>query len=103
MFLSLGVHEIFNRLVVPNDNVFMVLCGHKHDVELNTKIIDNRTVYEILSNYQSEPLGGSGYIRLLHFSIQDQLLYVKTYSPYLDDFNFHPAEEDEFILDLYLK
>lgn len=94
--------EIFNRLVVPNDNVFMVLCGHKHDVELNTKTIDNRTVYEILANYQSEPLGGNGYIRLLHFSTQDQLLYVKTYSPYLDDYNCHSPEDDEFILDLNL-
>jgi hypothetical protein len=94
--------KIFNELVVPNDNVFMVLCGHKHDVELNTKTIENRTVYEILANYQSEPLGGSGYIRLLQFAIEDELLYVKTYSPYLDDYNYHPPEDDEFILDLNL-
>jgi 3',5'-cyclic AMP phosphodiesterase CpdA len=94
--------DIFNRLVVPNDNVFMVLCGHKHDVELNTKIIEERNVYEILANYQSEPLGGSGYIRLLHFAITDEQLYVKTYSPYLDDYNYHPSEDDEFILNLDL-
>ena len=94
--------DIFNRLVVPNDNVFMVLCGHKHDVELNTKKISERTIYEILANYQSEPLGGSGYIRLLHFAIADELLYVKTYSPYLDDYNYHSPEDDEFILNLDL-
>jgi hypothetical protein len=90
--------EIYNKLVVPNSNVFMVLCGHKHDVELNTKIIDGRTVYEVLANYQDEPNGGNGYLRLLHFSIDDGLIYVKTYSPYLDDYNCHDPEDDEFVL-----
>ena len=92
--------RIFEELVVPNENVFMVLCGHIHDVELNIKSIGNRTIYEILADYQSVHQGGSGYIRLLHFAIDDELLYVKTYSPYLDDYNYHPSEEDEFILDL---
>lgn len=90
--------EIFNKLVVPNSNIFMVLCGHIHDVERNVKNIDGRIVYEILANYQEEPNGGNGYLRMFHFSINDELIYVKTYSPYINDYNYHNPEDDEFVL-----
>lgn len=43
---------IFNEIVVPNENVIMLLCGHSHGAVTLQKIIGDRTFYEILSDYQ---------------------------------------------------
>ncbi|MFC0214007.1 S-layer homology domain-containing protein [Paenibacillus chartarius] len=106
--------KIFEEVVKPNKNVFAVLSGHYHDAELlvdemddNGDGVNDRKVYQMLADYQGGPEGGQGYIRLLQFDIANNKMHVKTYSPYLDDYNFYdPAEspgKDEFSLDVDLK
>ncbi|MFB9328971.1 S-layer homology domain-containing protein [Paenibacillus aurantiacus] len=105
--------EIYERVVVPNKNVIMTLSGHYHDAEnLVDEIDDNgdgkpdRKVYQMLADYQGAEMGGLGYIRLLQFDLDNNKVHVKTYSPYLDDYNYYdPAEypkKDEFDLDVDL-
>jgi len=105
--------KIHEQVVVPNRNVVAVLSGHYHDAELLVDPIDDdgdgqpdRNVYQMLADYQGGPEGGQGYIRLMQFDIDNNKLHIKTYSPYLDDYNFYdPAEypnKDEFSLDLDL-
>jgi len=107
-------NQIFEKVVKPNKNVMAVLCGHYHDSEtLVDEIDDNgdgapdRKVYQILADYQGGPEGGQGYIRLLHFNTDTNQIYVKTYSPYLDDYNFYDPEQypgkDEFIIETDLQ
>lgn len=102
--------EVYERVVKPNKNVFAVLSGHYHAAKQLINAIDDngdgvpdRKVYQILADYQNALKGGLGYIRLLQFSVKTNKIYVKTYSPYLDDYNFydpvdHPGK-DEFALD----
>lgn len=61
----------------------------------------------MLADYQGAEEGGLGYIRLLQFDVANNKLRVKTYSPYLDDYNYYDEDEypgkDEFVLDLDLQ
>lgn len=102
--------EIYNKVVVPNKNVIAVLSGHYHDAEtLVDEIDDNkdgtpdRKVYQMLADYQGGPEGGQGFMRLLQVNPVENKIYMKTYSPYLDKFNFYDATEypskDEFIIE----
>ncbi|MFD0712256.1 S-layer homology domain-containing protein [Paenibacillus sp. GCM10027626] len=106
--------KIYEKVVMPNKNVFATLSGHYHDSQLKVDELDDdgdgiadRKVYQILADYQGAAEGGLGYIRLLQFDIENNKLHVKTYSPYLNQYNYYdPAEfpgKDEFSLDLDLQ
>ncbi len=99
--------EIFQKVVIPNPNVYAVLAGHYHnsqkvidEIDDNNDGIADRTVYQLLANYQGGPEGGQGYIRLLNFNSETNEIDVQTYSPYLDKYNYYDPsiepEKDEF-------
>lgn len=105
--------EIYERVVLPNKNVIMTLSGHYHDAENLVDEIDDdgdgkadRKVYQMLADYQGAEMGGLGYIRLMQFDLDNNKVHMKTYSPYLDDYNYYdPAQypkKDEFDLDVDL-
>ncbi len=98
--------DLFERLVVPSANVKYVLCGHNHGVARREDAIDDdgdgqsdRTVYQILADYQAEPNGGDGFLRLLRFDPESGRIEVSAYSPYLNEYNRF-EEEDSFELPL---
>ncbi len=90
--------EIYNEIVLPNENVKLVLCGHNHGSIKLEKKIGSRVIYEILSDYQFIQLmpnsyyngnrhyqgsvpdcNGEGYLRSMTFS--GNLVKTKTFSP----------------------
>lgn len=79
----------FSDVVSANDNVNMVLCGHRYGVYCNvTEVGDGRIVYEMMANYQAAgDFGGSGYLRLMQFDEARGEIKMITYSPSLDDYN----------------
>ena len=96
--------RVVNReIVVPNENVKMVLSGHHHGANYRVKQIENedgstREVLEVLANHQGNtpPDRGQGYLRTLTFDPTDETLDFVTYSPYLKDYDFDqfdPAKE----------
>jgi hypothetical protein len=90
---------LWNDLVVPNDNVFFVLCGHMKTEFLRTNSVGNRQVHQMLANYQNEPNGGDGWLRLLRFAPAEDTVHVSTYSPWLDD--FRPGDAASFSLNFH--
>ncbi len=72
---------IWNGLVVPNDNVFFVLCGHLSEEALRTDYVGDRAVHQILADYQARTNGGDGWLRTMHFSPARGQAFVETYSP----------------------
>ncbi|MEL7610531.1 MAG: metallophosphoesterase [Bacillota bacterium] len=96
------------RVVEPNSNVFLVLCGHRYTSDWTEASFDDdgdgvfeRTVYQIIANYQSLLReGGRGYLRLMRVDRGAGVIRMFTYSPVLGDFNYYDAESwrDEFTL-----
>lgn len=95
--------DVFEQIVAPNDNVVLVLCGHDPGASCNVKQVPgkDRTVIELMSDYQDYNRGGDGFIRLLTF--EDGKLYNHTYSPVTEGEYPFGTEKDEFTLDLTLQ
>lgn len=105
-------HTVFEEIIEPNPQVFMVLCGHffrddgpdegeYHQVSENASGLP---VYEMLANFQSYPNGGDGWMRLVQFvpgggtSAPDRI-EVQTYSPVYDAYQTEARSEFAFDLD----
>lgn len=80
--------DMWWKLVRKYPNIHMVLSGHvvqgdgtgrRMDLGVNGNLVN-----QILSDYQSYALGGSGYLRLIKISPSLNRVSVSTYSPYLD-------------------
>jgi hypothetical protein len=80
--------DVWWKLVRKYSNVHLVLSGHvvqgdgtgrRMDLGVNGNLVN-----QILSDYQSYALGGSGYLRLIRISPSLNRVSVSTYSPYLD-------------------
>ncbi|MBD8013982.1 S-layer homology domain-containing protein [Planococcus wigleyi] len=96
--------RVVNReIVVPNENVKMVLSGHHHGANYRVKQIENedgstREVLEVLANHQGNtaPDRGQGYLKKLTFDPTDETLDFVSYSPFENDYDFEqfdPAKE----------
>jgi len=94
---------VFANLVAPFPNVALVLCGHIHGAARSERVLGlpgggARSVHELLADYQSGPMGGSGFLRLLRFDPGLGTLSVNTYSPWTGETSFFSKEMDEFEL-----
>lgn len=68
-------------------NVFMCLGGHLDQADSRTDTAnDGHTIYTFVSDYQSRPNGGNGWLRIMTFDPQADLIHVETYSPSLNRF-----------------
>ena len=112
---------IWDEIVVPNENVVMILCGHNEGVCDQKRQVGNsdRYVLEILADYQFSELGvgpqhvlngctcdGEGFVRIMTFNEASQLIST-TYSPKAsefgkDSYNFFPSYSDSFVYDMDL-
>ena len=94
---SIG-EKVYEKLVKPHaDQILLVLCGHIEEVDTRTQVIGDNVVYEMISDYQEQPNGGDGWLKILQFSPLNNKISVKTYSPYLNRYN-HDVKS-EFSLD----
>lgn len=99
---------IREEVVATNSNVIMVQSGHYHNALTKVDWFVNtdgsiRYVYNMLFDYQGLEEGGMGYIRLLHFDVEEARVFVETYSPYLDDYNAKSVldvnERNDYVVD----
>ena len=89
------VAMLHDELVAKNENIRLVLCGHNHGANTNLEYFGDRAVYSILADYQSLSRGGLGYLRMLKFDVENDLIYVNTYSPYLDSTSYFTGLQGE--------
>ena len=81
-FSTIG-QAIYDELK-DNSNLFLMLCGHVAGTGIRSDTYNGNTIYTLLADYQSITNGGNGYMRIMEFSPQNDLITVKTYSPHLD-------------------
>lgn len=89
---------IWNELIAPNENIFLVLCGHAHGESRRTDIVGGKAVHQLLANYQERPNGGNGWLRIMEFSKNETEtsnldIVVKTHSPYLNKYEIDANSE----------
>ena len=87
---------LLENVCKENKNVMAIINGHYHGSSLNFKGFDDdgdgisdRVVYQLCTDYQSAPGGGSGYLKMLYFDLANDKIYLNSYSPVLDDFNYY--------------
>lgn len=76
--------RMFDRLKT-RPNIFMMVCGHVGDngEGYRKDTYAGNTIQTFLADYQSRPHGGNGLMRLMTFSKKNDLIRVRTLSPYL--------------------
>ncbi|MDQ8207422.1 SUMF1/EgtB/PvdO family nonheme iron enzyme [Coraliomargarita sp. SDUM461003] len=77
-------NEVFDTLVYPNNQIFMVICGHNFAIyNLEETNAAGNVVHEVLVDYQTLPNGGNGFLRIMEFQPSAGKVVHSTYSPYL--------------------
>lgn len=83
-----------DKVVKPNPNVYLVLCGHRYNEDCVPVTFDDdrdgkadRTVYQCIANYQDiDKKGGSGFMRFLEIDEEKGTIRFYTYSPLLNQY-----------------
>ncbi|HEV7550350.1 MAG TPA: carboxypeptidase regulatory-like domain-containing protein [Candidatus Angelobacter sp.] len=82
--------DMWWKLVRKYPNIHLVLSGHVVQGDGTGRRMDlglgGNLVNQILADYQSDPLGGDGYLRIMRISPSLNRVSVTTYSPYLNSF-----------------
>ena len=88
--------EMWQKLIAEWPQIRFVLCGHMHAQALLTSERPGAPpVHQLLADYQGEAYGGAGYLRLMTFEPDGQVI-VQTYSPFLD--RYRTEENNDFVL-----
>ena len=95
---------LHSSLLKASPNIRLVLCGHMHNAarleeafDDNDDGIPDRSVWELLYNYQGIGMGGKGFLRFLTIDPVSGDMAVETYSPWLDKYNYR-ERNDSFVL-----
>ena len=99
--------QTWEKFVSQHKNIHMVVCGHIHSQQLNncarhqTNIgVHGNEVHELFANFQGFPMGGSGYMPLMQFDTELGIVYIDTYSPWLNEWLNMSEHEYEFYVPL---
>jgi hypothetical protein len=93
--------EIWEQLVEPTPQIFLVICGHYHgEAYLTQTTKAAQPVHVVLQDYQDEkPNGGNGWLRIYTFRPEQNKIDVQTYSPFLKEYKRGPKSEFAFAVD----
>jgi hypothetical protein len=84
--------ELWDKFIRKHENIFMATSGHVLGVGLQTNANDaGLPVHETLVDYQGLANGGNGWLRIMRFVPSENKIYIKAYSPLLDETNEDPA------------
>jgi len=80
-----------------NPNLFLMLCGHSGGEGSRQDTFNGHTVHTLLSDYSGYSDGGNGFFRIMEFLPINNEIQVKTYSPYLEEFETDTSSQ--FVID----
>jgi hypothetical protein len=88
---------IYNALK-NNPNLFLMLCGHVGDQGRRQDVYNGHTVHSLLSDYQGWSNGGDGWLRYMEFSPANNVIRVRTYTPWLAQYKVTADSSSQFTL-----
>jgi hypothetical protein len=91
---GIQAENFFQWFVKRNTNVFLVTCGHFHEEfrQVSTNVV-GKPVHEVLADYQDDPNGGDGWLRIMRFDTFANVIDVDTYSPTLQAIRTAPESD----------
>lgn len=84
LFRSNGTsaEQVWQQLIRPNCNVFMVVNGHYQGEARRTDLNNcGQPVHQVVQDYQDGPNGGDGWLRYFTFKPAENKIYAHTFSP----------------------
>ena len=81
-------------------NLFLLLAGHRSGEARRTDVFAGNTVHTLLADYQSRNMGGDGWLRILEFSPSTDQIRVRTYSPWLDQYETDSSSQFTLAYDM---
>ena len=79
---TMSAEAVWQQLIRPNCNVFMVINGHYPGEGRRTDLNNcGQPVHQVLTDYQSRANGGDGWLRYYTFKPSENKIYAYTYSP----------------------
>jgi hypothetical protein len=91
--------QLFQALVYPNPQVFMVLSAHDTEYHQVSTDAAGFEVLEMMDDYSTRPNGGDGWMQLVALDPDLNRVDVRTYSPTLDQFEVDATSEFSFDFD----
>ena len=77
-----SAEAVWQQLIKPNCNVFLVISGHYLGEARRTDVNDcGKPVYQVVQDYQGRANGGDGWLRYFTFDPEGNKIYAYTYSP----------------------
>lgn len=77
--------EFWRSFLRTNRNIFLVNCGHFHEeFRLTSNNYWGHPVHQVLADYQDDPNGGDGWLRVMTFDTAAKRIDFETYSPFLN-------------------
>lgn len=74
--------QVYRKLIEPFPQVFLMLAGHVYgNGRLQSTTALGRTVHEVMTDYQSDPNGGNGWLQLVEFRPDFDEIGFQTLSP----------------------
>ncbi|MEK7537618.1 MAG: phosphohydrolase, partial [Patescibacteria group bacterium] len=95
-FTSMG-QDIYDALK-DRPNLFLMLGGHVPGEGRRVDTFNGNTVYSVLSAYQGRSNGGNGWLRIMEFSPANDVIRVRTYTPWLNQFEADADSSSQFTL-----
>ncbi|GAB3904235.1 FG-GAP-like repeat-containing protein [Mucilaginibacter boryungensis] len=86
--------DLYSR-IKAHSNVFLFVGGHVNGEGFRQDTYSGRTIKSYISDYQFRTNGGDGYMRLMKFSVANDLISVQTYSPYRQNHGQSPYFETD--------
>jgi len=94
-----GDWDVRGRAIYHNlrscTNLFLMFSGHNHGEAQRADTFAGHTINTCLSDFQSYTNGGNGYLRTYQFSPSNNVIRVKTYSPWLNQYQTNAASQFE--------
>ena len=86
--------DFYQWFLRKNTNIFMVTCGHFHgEWRQQSPNVAGKPIQEVLADYQDDPNGGNGWLRIMRFDAAENTIDVDTYSPTLQAVRTSPKSD----------
>ena len=86
--------DFYQWFLRKNTNIFMVTCGHFHgEWRQQSPNVAGKPIQEVLADYQDDPNGGNGWLRIMRFDAAANTIDVDTYSPTLQAVRTSPKSD----------